>query len=206
MILKGKVKRPTATREEIAFGILDTWDCFIVPWMGNIFRASVCKAKDHGLTMVTGILDPEGQPFDPVAHIDLSKCNIRIDAQMTMDVNPKAYISWVPETSLKVEARIYRSLFKSNDPSAAEGGFLNDINPDSEIIYHNALLESGFNEVKQRAPWPAVLGDSVEVSGSESIRFQAIRVGYFAVDIDSTDEKIILNRIVSLKEDSGKNT
>uniref|UniRef100_A0A0B7KMU0 glutamine--tRNA ligase n=1 Tax=Bionectria ochroleuca TaxID=29856 RepID=A0A0B7KMU0_BIOOC len=129
-----------------------------------------------------------------------------IQAVSDRDVNPEAYISWVPETSLKVEARIYRSLFKSNDPSAAEGGFLNDINPDSEIIYHNALLESGFNEVKQRAPWPAVLGDSVEVSGSESIRFQAIRVGYFAVDIDSTDEKIILNRIVSLKEDSGKNT
>uniref|UniRef100_A0A0B7KG81 Uncharacterized protein n=1 Tax=Bionectria ochroleuca TaxID=29856 RepID=A0A0B7KG81_BIOOC len=93
MILKGKVKRPTATREEIAFGILDTWDCFIVPWMGNIFRASVCKAKDHGLTMVTGILDPEGQPFDPVAHIDLSKCNIRIDAQMTN----MAMFNYIPE-------------------------------------------------------------------------------------------------------------
>ncbi|CAH0024782.1 unnamed protein product [Clonostachys rhizophaga] len=66
MILEGKANRPTATREEIAFGILDAWDCFIVPWMGNIFRASVCKAKEHGLTMVTGILDPEGQPFDPV--------------------------------------------------------------------------------------------------------------------------------------------
>ncbi|KAK7210986.1 hypothetical protein V2G26_018164 [Clonostachys chloroleuca] len=128
-----------------------------------------------------------------------------IQAVSDRDAKPKAYISWVPETSLKVEARIYRSLFKSDDPSAAEGGFLNDINPDSEIIYHNALLESGFNEVKQRAPWPAVLGDSAEVSGSESIRFQAIRVGYFAVDTDSTDEKLILNRIVSLKEDSGEN-
>ncbi|KAK7211012.1 hypothetical protein V2G26_018190 [Clonostachys chloroleuca] len=60
MILDGKATRPAATREEIAFGILDTWDCFIVLWMGNIFRASVCKAKEHGITMVTGTLDPKG--------------------------------------------------------------------------------------------------------------------------------------------------
>ncbi len=40
--------------------------------------------------------------------------------------------------------------------------------------------------------------------GPESVRFQGMRVAYFAMDTDSTDEKIVLNRIVALKEDVGK--
>lgn len=40
--------------------------------------------------------------------------------------------------------------------------------------------------------------------GPESVRFQATRVGYFCVDKTSTPEKIVLNRIVALKEDAGK--
>lgn len=48
--------------------------------------------------------------------------------------------------------------------------------------------------------------------GKECIRFQAMRVGYFAVDSDSrltlvgddADTPLVLNRIVSLKEDAGK--
>jgi len=38
----------------------------------------------------------------------------------------------------------------------------------------------------------------------ETVRFQGLRVAYFAMDKDSVDGKIVLNRIVSLKEDSGK--
>ncbi|KAI3546645.1 glutaminyl-tRNA synthetase [Colletotrichum melonis] len=119
---------------------------------------------------------------------------------------PKAFINWVgTEGSKKVEARIHNSLFKSEKPDDAEGGFLNDINPESEVIYPDALIESGFDEVKRRAPWPEAAGESeLGKGGPESVRFQATRIAYFAIDSDSTDEKIILNRIVSLKEDAGK--
>ncbi|GKT59595.1 glutaminyl-tRNA synthetase [Colletotrichum tofieldiae] len=119
---------------------------------------------------------------------------------------PKAYINWVgTEGSKKVEARIHNSLFKSEKPDDAEGGFLNDINPESEVVYPDALIESGFDEVKRRAPWPEAAGESeLGKGGPESVRFQATRIAYFAVDSDSTDDKIILNRIVSLKEDAGK--
>ncbi|KND88841.1 putative glutamine--tRNA ligase [Tolypocladium ophioglossoides CBS 100239] len=65
------------------------------------------------------------------------------------------------------------------------------------------MIEAGFDEVRRRAPWPAA-GEESGTSGPESVRFQAMRVGYFAVDSDSTDERVVLNRIVSLKEDSGK--
>ncbi|KAM3521608.1 hypothetical protein NHJ13051_006135 [Beauveria bassiana] len=118
----------------------------------------------------------------------------------------KTYIQWVGTAgSRTVEARIHNALFKSEKPEDAEGGFLNDLNPESEIIYPDALIESGFDEVKRRAPWPEAAGESaLGVGGPESVRFQALRVAYFAVDSDSTDDKIVLNRIVSLKEDAGK--
>ncbi|KAH7322913.1 glutaminyl-tRNA synthetase [Stachybotrys elegans] len=119
----------------------------------------------------------------------------------------KTYIQWVgSEGTRKVEARIHNPLFKSEKPDDAEGGFLNDINPDSEVIYHDAIIEEAFEEVKRRAPWPEAAGESeLGKGGPESVRFQAMRVAYFAMDSDSTDDKIVLNRIVSLKEDSGKN-
>ncbi|KAI1809330.1 glutaminyl-tRNA synthetase-like protein [Poronia punctata] len=120
---------------------------------------------------------------------------------------PKTYIQWVPSGSRQVEARIHNSLFKSEKPEDAEGGYLNDLNPESEVIYPNAMIESGFDEVKARAPWPEAAGeDKLGKGGLESVRFQAMRVAYFAMDsVDSTDSKIVLNRIVSLKEDAGKN-
>ncbi|KAI0901200.1 glutaminyl-tRNA synthetase [Annulohypoxylon nitens] len=122
---------------------------------------------------------------------------------------PKAYIQWVASEAAgtrKAEVRIYNSLFKSDNPNDAPGGFLNDINPESEVIYPDALIESGFDEVKRRAPWPEAAGESeLGKGGPESVRFQAMRIAYFALDSDSTDDHIILNRIVALKEDVGKN-
>lgn len=92
---------------------------------------------------------------------------------------PKTYIHWVPEGSKYVEVRMYESLFKSENPESAEGGFLNDINPKSETIWPCAMIESGFDEVKARAPWPVDAGESDSGrNGSESVRFQAIRVAY----------------------------
>ncbi|KLP11864.1 putative glutamine-tRNA ligase [Fusarium fujikuroi] len=128
-----------------------------------------------------------------------------IKAVFDKESKPKTYIQWVPEGSIKLEARVHSALFKSDDPTAVEGGFLNDVNPNSEVVYPEALVEEGFKEVRERAPWPVTAGETSEASGPESVRFQAMRVAYFAMDSDSTDDKIVLNRIVSLKEDREKN-
>ncbi|PVH88058.1 glutaminyl-tRNA synthetase-like protein [Cadophora sp. DSE1049] len=118
---------------------------------------------------------------------------------------PKTYIHWVAEGSRNVEVRIHNALFKSEKPDNAPGGFLEDINPNSEEIWPNAMIESGFDEVKRRAPWPEAAGESeLGKGGLESVRFQAMRVAYMAMDSDSIGDKIVLNRIVSLKEDAGK--
>ena len=92
---------------------------------------------------------------------------------------PKTYIHWVADGSKNVEVRIFNSLFKSEKPDDAEGGFLNDINPDSEEVWPNAVIESGFDEVRKRAPWPEAAGESeLGKGGPESVRFQAMRVAY----------------------------
>lgn len=94
-----------------------------------------------------------------------------------------------------------------NDPGDHPEGFLAAINPDSEEIYPNAMLEVGFHEIHRRAPWPALEGEKKfegETAPPETVRFQALRVGYYCVDLDSRPEKLVLNRIVSLKEDVAK--
>lgn len=123
---------------------------------------------------------------------------------------PKTYIQWVPEGSKKAEVRIHNPLFKSEKPDDVEGGFLNDINPDSEQIWPNALIEPGIDEVRKRAPWPEAEGtgeSSLGEGGLESVRFQGVRIAYFCMDRnDSVGDKVVLNRIVSLKEDAGKSS
>ncbi|KAJ0109004.1 Glutaminyl-tRNA synthetase [Diaporthe amygdali] len=115
---------------------------------------------------------------------------------------PKAYIQWVPEGSAKVEVRVHGRLFKSDDPNAAPGGFLQDVDPHGETVYHSAMIEAGFEKIRRSGPWPreAGRGQTIELDTPESIRFQAMR----AIDSDSTAEHIVLNRIVSLKADAGK--
>ena len=49
-------------------------------------------------------------------------------------------------------------------------------------------------------------GDRLQLhmSQPEAVRFQGMRMGYFCMDKDSSKDQLVLNRIVSLKEDSGK--
>lgn len=125
---------------------------------------------------------------------------------------PKSYIHWVAESAkhsspIKVEARVFNSLFKSENPEAIEPDFMADIREDSLNVYPNALAEVGLSEIQRRAPWPEEAGEANggTKAGPESVRFQAMRVGYYCMDKESTSEKIILNRIVGLKEDASKN-
>lgn len=113
---------------------------------------------------------------------------------------PKTYIQWVPEDSRKVEVRMYNSLFKSEKPDDVEGGFMKDVNPESETIYADALVEPGFDEVRARAPWPEAketgeskLGDG----GAETVRFQGMRVSfYFSLFLSMSFDHLDLFRLL----------
>ncbi|KAK4034034.1 hypothetical protein C8A01DRAFT_19101, partial [Parachaetomium inaequale] len=81
-----KREHPTLSTcsEEIAFLIVDRFGFPIVPWTGNVFKASLCKDQDHGIPMVFGlVLSDRDTAFDPVEHFDLTRCTITIDTQGT---------------------------------------------------------------------------------------------------------------------------
>jgi glutaminyl-tRNA synthetase len=112
----------------------------------------------------------------------------------------------VPATSaLKVTARQYNALFTVEEPNTLDwktGGYADSLNPNSEVIFKDAVIEPGFRELGKKEG----VNVSPESGASDSIvRFQAVRTGYFAVDTESTEEGgIVLNQVVTLKEDAGK--
>ncbi|KAG0645616.1 Glutaminyl-tRNA synthetase [Hyphodiscus hymeniophilus] len=125
---------------------------------------------------------------------------------------PKTYIHWIADcpsknSPINATVRIFNQLFNVDNPDSHPDGFLAVVNPVSEETYPNAMIETGFAEIKRRAPWPSLEGERDIASGetrSETVRFQGMRVAYFCLDRDSTDDNIVMNRIVSLKEDAKK--
>ena len=100
----------------------------------------------------------------------------------TSGLKPKGVIHWLSATNaVPAEVRLYDRLFRVEDPIAEED-FKSTINPDSLIVVENALVEPSLTNV---AP-----GE----------KFQFTRLGYFCVDPDSTSEKMVFNRTVTLKD------
>ncbi|MFY0252647.1 glutamine--tRNA ligase/YqeY domain fusion protein [Chitinophaga sp. 30R24] len=95
----------------------------------------------------------------------------------------KGTIHWVSAAhAATAEVRIYDRLFTSENPNAEEGDFKSFINPDSLQVIKEAYVEPGLLQAKP--------GE----------RFQFLRKGYFTVDPDSTPEKVVFNRTVTLKD------
>jgi len=101
----------------------------------------------------------------------------------TSGINVKGTIHWVSAPHAKTaEIRLYDRLFTSETPDAEEGDFKDYLNPESLTVLPNAYIE------------PA-LADA-DLDG----RYQFIRKGYFCLDKDSTTDKLVFNRTVTLKD------
>ncbi|MDL2257392.1 glutamine--tRNA ligase/YqeY domain fusion protein [Bacteroidales bacterium OttesenSCG-928-I14] len=100
----------------------------------------------------------------------------------------KGTLHWVSvEHSLPAEVRLYDRLFSVEDPSSDKDvDFRELINPDSLIVKKNARIEKELQKAKPL----------------ENFQFQ--RIGYFNLDPDSTSDKLIFNRTVSLKDSWNK--
>ena len=90
----------------------------------------------------------------------------------------KGTIHWVgASTAVPATVRLYDHLFELNEETGEY-----EQNPDSVTIMENALIEASIRD---------------EALGT---RFQFVRNGYFITDPkDSTEDKLVINRIVSLK-------
>lgn len=96
----------------------------------------------------------------------------------------KGTIHWVDaKENAKAQARIYDRLFNVENPSdeSTVGDFEKNLNPDSlvekEIIVEKAIASSEHGKT-----------------------YQFMRNGYFCVDTDSTEDKLIFNRTVALRD------
>ena len=100
----------------------------------------------------------------------------------------KGVIHWVNAAeALPVEVRLYDRLFSKEAPDSTEEGktFLDYLNPESLNVI-TAMAEPSMAQAKE--------GD----------KFQFERMGYFVVDRDTTTEKIVFNRTVTLKDSWSK--
>jgi glutaminyl-tRNA synthetase len=100
----------------------------------------------------------------------------------------KATLHWVADAgALPCEVRLYDRLFTDQDPDGhKDRDFLEFLNPDSLKTLDNCFIE----------PFVA---DATPLSN-----FQFERLGYFNVDPDSREGKLVFNRTVSLKDNSKK--
>jgi glutaminyl-tRNA synthetase len=96
--------------------------------------------------------------------------------------SPKATLHWVSAAhSIPGEARLYDHLFSRPDPGAT-GDLLDDLNPRSEEVLTDCRLEP-------------VLGG---LAAGTRVQFE--RLGYFCVDKDTTADRPVFNRIVTLRD------
>ncbi|MCT4331070.1 glutamine--tRNA ligase/YqeY domain fusion protein [Elizabethkingia anophelis] len=95
----------------------------------------------------------------------------------------KGTLHWVSAPhAIAVEARLYERLFTVEQPDAEkDADFLQYVNPESLNTAH------GFAEPSLK-----------DVEIGEPLQFQ--RIGYFTKDRDSSDEKLVFNRTVTLKD------
>jgi glutaminyl-tRNA synthetase len=82
---------------------------------------------------------------------------------------------------MPAEVRLYDRLFSRPDPGA-DGDPLADVNPDSETVLPECLVE------------PAL----AELPVGETVQFE--RLGYFCPDLDSTPGRLVFNRTLGLKD------
>lgn len=101
----------------------------------------------------------------------------------TSGINVKGTLHWVSIAhAIHAEVRLYDRLFKVENVADEEGDFKDYVNPDSLQVIQNAYAE------------PAL------ATAKFSDRYQFLRKGYFCMDKDTSEEKMVFNRAVTLKD------
>jgi glutaminyl-tRNA synthetase len=90
---------------------------------------------------------------------------------------------WVSAAhAVPAEVRLYDRLFQVENPDAHEGDFIETLNPDSLEIVTGCRVEPS-------------------LAGSPPLhRVQFERLGYFCLDPDSDDQRLVFNRTIALKD------
>ncbi|GAA5913004.1 glutamine--tRNA ligase [Sporobolomyces salmoneus] len=193
----------------------------------NFFR--LCPGATVGLLNtpkpITYVSHTVNEQTGQVDHI---VCKYEHDA--ASNFKPKGWIHWIAQhepskSPVQIsETRMFSRLFKSDNPATLGDKYLEDLDPKSKEVVKGAMVETGVWQVIEqslkRAQEVVRLRKAESekngteappsVDGLEVVRFQASRVAYFCLDLDSkvTEGKnegdLVLNLITGLKEDKTK--
>ena len=97
----------------------------------------------------------------------------------------KSTLHWVSAShALRAEVRLYDHLFTKELPDEAADGedFRSNLNPQSLQILSDCMAEPSLKDAR---PFD---------------RFQFERLGYFCIDADTTDDRLVINRTVTLRD------
>lgn len=101
----------------------------------------------------------------------------------------KGTIHWVSEAhAVDAEVRLYSHLFNKENPDDVEEGqdWRSNLNPESLAVLQDCKLEPSLGGARVGAP------------------YQFERLGYFCVDTDTTDDKPVFNRTITLRDSWAK--
>jgi glutaminyl-tRNA synthetase len=144
----------------------------------RLFEGNEVRLKTTYIVRCTGCKkDDNGEVIEVYAEYDpLTRGGNTPDGRKV-----KGTIHWVDtQNALDAEIRLYDNLFTEADPEAGE--LLELVNPNSRQILTHCKVEEPVARMPKDTP------------------FQFMRQGYFCFDKDSTEDRLIFNRSVSLKD------
>ncbi|MCK5773719.1 MAG: glutamine--tRNA ligase/YqeY domain fusion protein [Thermoplasmata archaeon] len=99
----------------------------------------------------------------------------------------KGTLHWVSaKHAVEAEVRLYGKLFTVEDPLGVEGDFTDHLDPGSLNVLNGCKVEPSVREKRVGAS------------------FQFERLGYFMIDPDTTDDRLVINRTITLRDSWAK--
>lgn len=163
-------------REDFAMEAPKKWKR-LAPGFAVRLRGSYCITCEEVITNEAGEVVELRCSYDPATK-----------GENPTDYKPKGVIHWVSaDNSIPCEVRQYDRLFTEANPEAdKERSFTEFLNPESLQSFPNARVEVGM------------------ANAAIESNYQFERQGYFCVDSDSTEERMVFNRTVSLRDSWAK--
>jgi glutaminyl-tRNA synthetase len=126
---------------------------------------------------------------DPSGNVTELRCTYFPESRSGSDtsgIQVKGTLHWVSvPNAVEIEVRLYDRLFKVENPDAGEGTFIDHLNPESLTVM------------------PVAYGEPELLTAKPGERYQFLRKGYFCLDQESNDNKLVYNRTVTLRDTWG---
>jgi len=146
--------------------------------MARLKGAYIIKATDYKKNEETGEIEEIYAEYFPESRSGSDTSGLKVKGTMHWVSAPQA---------LEVEVRQYDRLFLDPDPTGhKEKDFMEFINPESMTIIEKAYVEPSLGNAQMED------------------RYQFIRKGYYCLDKDSNDDRLIFNQTVTLRDNWAK--